>query len=184
MEGFLRDINYMIYIRYIYHNFDNASYYEDEFGIHVVDEMSHCSLYFTYDKVIELKKDECYYLHFEFVNMHNALRLFHDFMSYIRKPIEKHVLICCSSAMTSSYLCDLLNSYADEHNENIYFDCCAYNMIEDLRHKYDYILFAPQIAYQKVNYLHISNLDVILTNDYATYNCYRIIEFVKKKVEG
>ena len=185
MDDFLRDINYMIYIRYVYGSFDNISYHENEFGIRMSDKNSHCSFCFTHDKIVEFKRDNetPYYLHFEFITMNHALKLFRDFLSYIEIKKEIKVLLSCTSALTSSYLSHLLNKYSEKYNENIEFSYCSYFDLDKIYKKYDYVLLAPQLSYIKTNFAHIHNLHVISTNDYATYNCYKIIEFVKKKVE-
>ena len=185
MDEFLRDINYMIYIRYVCDSFDDISYHENEYGIRMTDKNSHCSFYFTNDKIVEFKRDNetPYYLHFEFVTMHYALKLFHDFLSYIKIRNKIKVLLSCSSGLTSSYFCHLLNEYNQKYNENIEFNCCSYFDLDKLYSKYDCVLLAPQLSYAKVDFAYIGNLYVIATNDYATYNCYKIIEFVKKKVK-
>ena len=182
MEDFLIEINYMIFIQYVYQSFENISYYEDDFGIHMYDKVNHCSLYFTDERIIEFKVEEesnMYYLHFEFVSMKNALSLLKDFKKHLCQLKEMKVLICCSNAMTSSYLCHLLNDYVKKSNEKMCFDFGSYTKIDELQSYYDCILLAPQIAHKRLLYMY-THLYVIETNDYATYNCHKIINFVKR----
>ena len=180
MDDFLRDINYEIFIKYVYQCVNCSFYKQDEYGITMVDENRHCSFYFTYDKVIEFKIDdgETYYLHFEFISLYEALRLYHDFISYLNDDICVRVLLCCSSACTSSYLADRLTCCTDKSKIDI--QACNINRMSDIYEQYDLILLAPQIHYRKREFMHLKNVVTIPTNIYATYDCDKMLDFIKK----
>ncbi len=115
MDVFLREINYQIFKRYVYYCLLKSKIKNNQFGTILIHNQLHCQIFFTNQFVIELSIEKnnkpFYYLHFEFIDFSNAIQLFHDFMEYLIPHDPIKVLICCSSALTSSYLVEELKKY-------------------------------------------------------------------------
>jgi PTS system cellobiose-specific IIB component len=182
MDEFLNDIQYAVFIQYVYQHLNQSTMTRDKFGILIENHDYHYTVFFTRNKIMEyqVKEEEniSYYLHCHFVNFLNATQLFHDFLTYLNKFIPLKVLICCSSALTSSYLVEGLKEYAQSHHENISYTACSYNRI--LEAEYDLILLAPQIGYLRKQLPKDMNIKVIPTQLYATYDYGKITDMIRE----
>ena len=112
---------------------------------------------------IEKDHQPYYYLHFEFVDFSNAIQLFHDFMEYLLPKKTIKVLICCSSALTSSYLVEKLKEYIQVNHENIDIEASSFHHIHEKGINNDLILLAPQVGYLSKKYANTFNVQVIPT---------------------
>lgn len=183
MDNFLNDIQYSIFIQYVFLHLPHSSLNSDDFGTSILYQEKGISILFLKSKIIEYKIEKegkiCYYLHCTFKNFYNATQLFHDFLEFLNRSLSLKVLVCCSSALTSSYLVEGLKEHVQTHYENIDFDACSYNCVAEKGATYDIVLLAPQISYLANQLPKNLNVKVIPTNLYATYNYDKIIDILK-----
>lgn len=187
MDVFLREINYQIFKRYVYYCLPKSKIKNNQFGTILIHNQLYCQIFFTNQFVIELSIEKnnkpFYYLHFEFIDFSNAIQLFHDFMEYLIPHDPIKVLICCSSALTSSYLVEELKKYIQKNHENINITASSFHHIYEKSKDNDLILLAPQVGYLAKKYACSFNIQVIPTNIYATYNYSKIVEMIKNAIK-
>ena len=149
MDAFLCDIQYALFIKYVYYHLNNVIVEKDNFGTYIVDGNDKYCIFFSHERIVEIKIEEPnYYLHFLFQDFLNANILFQDFCKFITPRKPKKILICCSSAMTSSYLKEKLEKSVKENGDNINFYACGVTDAMEKGKYMDLILFAPQVRYQ------------------------------------
>ena len=94
-----------------------------------------------------------FYLHFQLNDEEHAKKLFGQFQECMANtgPVSKiRVLLCCSSALTTSFFAQKLNQTSDLVNLPYTYAAVSYNRLYEVGVNYDFILLAPQIAfYQK-----------------------------------
>ena len=120
----------------------------------------------------------------EFIDFLNAIHLFHDFMEWLFPKKTIKVLICCSSALTSSYLVEELKEYIQKNHENIDIEASSFHHICEKGKDKQLILLAPQVGYLAKKYTSSFNIQVIPTNIYATYNYSKIVEMIKSSIKS
>lgn len=103
-------------------------------------------------RILSVKReDTIFYLHFQLGNHEHTEELFHEMMntlvSYTEEQTTK-ILLCCSSALTTSYFAEQLNSAAKLLALNYQFDAVSYEMVYEKGLYYNLILLAPQIGFQ------------------------------------
>lgn len=188
MDVFLREINYQIFKKYVYYCLPKSKLNDNKFGTLLINEQLHCQIFFTKQMVMELSVEKnnqpYYYLHYEFIDFLNAIHLFHDFMEWLFPKKTIKVLICCSSALTSSYLVEELKEYIQKNHENIDIEASSFHHICEKGKDKQLILLAPQVGYLAKKYTSSFNIQVIPTNIYATYNYSKIVEMIKSSIKS
>jgi cellobiose-specific phosphotransferase system component IIB len=103
-------------------------------------------------QITETKTGEnCFFLHFRDRDELHANELYEEMVQTLvslREKQKKHILLSCTSAMTTSYFALALQNAADALNENMYFDAVPLTELYEKGFDADVILLAPQIAYE------------------------------------
>lgn len=188
MDLFLSNINYLIYLKYVYYHFPIKSIIKHlDKRIVIQDKNEILQVTFWDNQVIELQvnddKQLNYYLHFEFNNFEKANKLFEDFVVFYSNSqlCQSRVLICCSGGLTSSYFAEGLKNYAKMNAINIQVEACSYTSINQNVDDYDLVLLAPQIHYLLPKYKQYANIELMPTNIYATYNYFKALNLIQNK---
>ncbi|NLH63310.1 MAG: ROK family protein [Erysipelotrichaceae bacterium] len=104
-------------------------------------------------RILSLKSEEnIFYLHFQLKEIHHAHELFHEMMTALLAYNEERmvkVLLCCTSALTTSYFAEQLNRAAKVLALNYIFEAVSYDRVYEKGLYYDMILVAPQIGFQE-----------------------------------
>lgn len=139
-------------------------------------------------KITNLKDDDIkFYLHFELLEESRAKELFNEMKTTLidlkDQQITK-VLLCCSSALTSSYFANLLNESAEFLKKDFTFDYTSLDQLYEVGVNYDIILFAPQIKYalpEAKEILSEQYVTDIPTKIFAAYDTSALIEMLRSK---
>ena len=90
------------------------------------------------------------------------------------------VLLICSSGMSSSVLVSNMQKYAAEENIPLEIEALGRDESSQIALKYDLILLAPQVRYQKERFLKATNhsipIDVIEPTSYGTLNGEKVVK--------
>lgn len=96
---------------------------------------------------------------------------------------ERNILLCCSSALTTTMFADMLEKYSEDNHLPYHFTAASIYDNETLSSQnYDLILMAPQVQYHtkdtaQMYHKRFLNID---PGDYASYNCRNIISRVQE----
>jgi len=104
-------------------------------------------------RILSIKSEEnIFYLHFQLNDRKHAEELFHEMMTALVSYNEEQtvkVLLCCTSALTTSYFAEQLNNAAKILSLNYIFEAVSYDRVYEKGLYYDIILLAPQIGFQQ-----------------------------------
>ncbi len=127
-----------------------------------------------------------FYLHFELTDLEHAKNLFREMMECFdkQKSSEKiRIMICCSSALTSSFFTTRIREISDYINKDYEFEAVSYNLLFEKGFDSDIVLLAPQIAFHLKEVKAVLKNAIVLkipVNVFATYDCHALIEMVDK----
>lgn len=140
-------------------------------------------------RILSLKTEETlFYLHFQLGDDKHAEELFHEMMSTLLAYDEEQtvkVLLCCSSALTTSYFAEQLNHAAKLLSLNYIFEAVSYEQVYEKGLYYDLILLAPQIGFQLKNIHNAMKEIPILTipaGIFGKYDTGALITLVQKTI--
>lgn len=140
-------------------------------------------------RILSLKTDETlFYLHFQLGDNKHTEELFHEMMSTLLAYNEEQtikVLLCCSSALTTSYFAEQLNHAAKVLSLNYIFEAVSYDKVYEKGLYFNLILLAPQIGFQ-MKKIHNAMKEIpILTipaSIYGKYDTGALITLVQKTI--
>lgn len=140
---------------------------------------------------IESKKTKeiIFYIHFQVNDMDHAKELFNEMMETLVKADEDshvRVLLCCTSALTTSFFAQKLNESAQVLSLNYSFNAVSYDLVFTEGLKYDVILLAPQAGYLEKKVKEAMANKPVMTIPAAIYGKYdtgALIELVKKIID-
>lgn len=141
--------------------------------------------------VMQTKDDKaCFYLHFELKELGYAKELFAEMLgSYIAlKDMGKtRILLCCTSAFTTTYFANKLNETAQFLALPLEFSAVSYDRVMRAAFDYDMVLLAPQVAFQEESIKRIfDDIPVIPVppSVFASYDAAGLIETVRRELEA
>ena len=126
-----------------------------------------------------------FYLHFELKDLLHAKELFEEMQAAIRKQhgaSTVKVLLCCSSALTTSFFKEKLNSAAEILSLDMTFDAVSYNNLFVEGYDASVILLAPQIGYEYDKVREVMKDKLVLkvpARLFASYDVSGVLDFVK-----
>ena len=153
-------------------------------GIHVLDDLLIAEMSVT-NKVTS---ETAFYLHFELKDLPHAKELFEEMIGTLRRQqgtATTKVLMCCSSALTTSFFKEKLNSAAELLKLDIKFEAVSYNNLFVEAHDANVILLAPQIGfeYQKVHDVLRDKIVIkVPASIFASYNISGVIDLVQEGI--
>lgn len=95
-------------------------------------------------------EDHLFYLHFQMHTLDHAMGLFEEMIESIQNAAHNttvHILLCCTSGLTTGYFAERLNDSSKLLSLNYEFTAVPYGELYRVASKYDIILLAPQISY-------------------------------------
>ena len=109
------------------------------------------------DDIVELRIDTfheetVFFLHFQLNKMERAQDLYiemEEAMRNLKDHDEKIIVLSCTSALTTSYYAELLNTAAETLSLKYKFYAFSYDKLAENATKADMILLAPQIHYMR-----------------------------------
>ena len=149
---------------------------------------------FTEDiyEIVELRitdrihEETKFYLHFEMNDLNHAKELFEEMLHCLydmRNDTKTKVLLCCSSALTTSYFAEKLNEAAEAIGFDCSFSAVSYNNVFEKAYENDIVLLAPQVSYLYPRACEIMKDKTILKVPpavYATYDASGIVTLVRE----
>ena len=132
--------------------------------------------------------EQIFYLHYEMTDYCQVVDLVNSFKNRMFCVCQKeyvvsdddtprNILLCCSTALTTSMFASLLQDFSDEHHLPYRFRSASIFDVKSLMEDYDIVLVAPQVrkctkeVASKCHHKFL-NMDIV---DYAEYNCNNII---------
>ena len=129
-----------------------------------------------------------FYLHFELKDLAHAQQLFQEMIYAVRKQkatSSRRILMCCSSAITTSYFKEKLNSAAKMLKLNMVFEAVSYNNLFVEGYEADIILLAPQISYEYEKVRDVLKDKMVLNippSVFAAYNVSEMLDFINRSI--
>ncbi|MCR5794452.1 MAG: ROK family protein [Solobacterium sp.] len=129
-----------------------------------------------------------FYLHFDLQDLERAKELFREMVSVLLKmkyAQKVRVLLCCTSAITTSYFTNRLNEVVDILKVEMEFHAVSYNDLFKKGYDNDVILLAPQVSYLTDMVGEIFRDKVVLSIPPAIFGAYdvnKLIRFVEKGI--
>lgn len=102
-------------------------------------------------RIINSKEENVFYLHFELNDLDHAKELFHEMRDCLDKQTSsetRHILLCCSCGLTTSFFTMKLNEAAETLGVDMEFTAVPYEKLFDEAGTKDAVLLAPQIGYR------------------------------------
>lgn len=180
---------------------DNAKKGKSSQSICFCKKNYHGKISFFEQNTIELTiedvttRENVFYLHFEIKNLKvliDNICTFFRFLNQTKNDKESknisfimdhqiNILLTCTTGLTTSYYAYLLEEYFQKKHLDITVDAVGYQELERIQNRYDYILVAPQIAYQYINLHERYGDKVILIDsyDFATGNIDSVLKNLK-----
>ncbi len=124
------------------------------------------------DEVVEFKIIEGneyepkFFLHFQPTHKEHAIELFYEFVDALEEfgnKQTKEILLCCTSAFTTSYFAECLNKEAQANDLNYSFNAVSVDHVYEAGVGKYAILLAPQIAYMQKELAPIMKDSIVLT---------------------
>jgi cellobiose-specific phosphotransferase system component IIB len=157
-----------------------TSYASGEVLIHKLDQFSIAELRLTSRK----DGQTVFYLHFELRDLVHAKELFREMilcLNSLKDRQKTRIIICCTSALTSSYFAEKMNETAAFMNQNEEFRAVSYDRLFEEGFESDLVLLAPQISflYKKASAA-LKNTKVvnIPAHIFGTYDAEGMLELV------
>lgn len=158
MDQFLQVINAGLFLEWVSHQ-DIMGYKKElkksSITFSKEERIGQYSLYpqsIFEETITDLKTHEItYYMHFQFINFLQAKNMYDEWMMCLGENEETpplRILLCCSSAMTTSFFASLMNEAALQLHKNCIVDATALSNLCDKAFQYDVLLLAPQVSYE------------------------------------
>lgn len=166
---------------------------------HYLNENLHGQIVVWNNRIVEeiitdRKTDEqVFYLHYEMEDCAQIKDLINNFKSRMfcvcqkeysisHDDTERNILLCCSSALTTTMFADMLQKFSNENHLPYHFSATSIHDSETLSQDFDLILMAPQVQHytkQTAERYHKKFLNMN-TSDFAQYNCRNIISRIQE----
>lgn len=148
-------------------------------------------LYIVVELMITDKEEgnDQFYLHFELNDLDHAKSLFLEMKECLRRLQEKpatKVFVCCSSAMTSSFFVNRLQTLSQTLRSKYEFVAISANRLASDDCEADIVLLAPQISYLYPKVKQRMKDTIVLkipTATFATYDCHALIEQIELQTQ-
>ena len=170
-----------------------------------IDEQNHFYRFYAQDAVGEVNlypqdtvemritdtrlNETKFFLHFGFTDLNRAKQLYNemcDVMHRIAEHRQRKILLCCTSALTTSYFAEKLNETAEVLNSGMQFEATDIHTMYQKAQNYDLVLLAPQAAYlyDQANQI-LRNIRVcrIPPDIFGMYDTSGLIAFARTKLE-
>ena len=137
----------------------------------------------------KITSEATFYLHFELKDLEHAKELFAEMVQAVLKlktASIKKILLCCSSAITTSFFKEKLISANELLSLDYEFDAVSYNRLFVKGYDADVILLAPQISYDYNKVREIMKDKIVLvipTQVFAAYDIAGLIEFISEGIK-
>ena len=153
---------------------------------------------FYEENIVELRintipDDEvAFFLHFQLLeedNYEHAQDLFYDMetaMRNLKKNKTYHILLSCTSALTTSYFAEVLNDAAEKTGTKYHFRAVSFDHIEEEGKNEDVILLAPQVHFERKKVQEMYPNKIIINipgTTFAKYNAGEMLGIVKEELE-
>ena len=148
---------------------------------------------FYEDDIVELRIDMIrdqtteFFLHFQLKDLKRAQDLYVEMEEAMRSLKDRqvvHIVLSCTSGLTTSYYAELLNAAVKTLNLNYEFKAVSYNRLESEMHGKDMLLLAPQVHFERKK-LQEKYPNVLVRNIPAqTFGKYDTGEDIFKEVTG
>lgn len=116
-------------------------------SMHTINGTEICEL-----RIVSIKTGRTpFYLHFELNDLSHAIDLFHEMTASLKKQSETrviHVLLCCTSGITTSYFTARMKDAARMMELPYAFEAVSYDHLFQKGTGADVILLAPQISWR------------------------------------
>lgn len=137
--------------------------------------------------------EQVFYLHYEMEDCDQIKDLVKSFQNRMfcvcqkeyeitEDPHERNILLCCSSALTTTLFADMLQKYSENNNLPYHFSATSIYDQNMLSQDFDLVLMAPQVQHhtkETAEKYHKRFLNMNPT-DFASYNCQNIISRVQE----
>lgn len=168
---------------------------EDNNGnIHLITDNAEGQISFYPQDIVELAiitakdQENVFYLHFRLDDLDHALSLFAEMrqtLLSLKKKKRIHVLLTCTSALTSSYFASELNTAAETLRLDYEFTAISFDRIYEKGFDYDVILLAPQVHFQYDRLKQIFRDTIVMkipTGVFATYQTGKMLRMLQDAV--
>ncbi len=133
-------------------------------------------------RVTTAEEESAFYLHFELQDLDHAEQLYTEMQQCILAASgneEKHILLCCSCGLTTSFFAMKLNEAAKSLDLKMDFEAVSYEKLYESSRTKDMILLAPQIGFQKKNAEKILTDKIILEIPVAIFSGYKVFDLIE-----
>ena len=133
-------------------------------------------------RVITGEDESAFYLHFELQDLDHAEQLYAEMQECLLEQSgnqQKHILLCCSCGLTTSFFAMKLNEAAKSLDLKMDFTAVSYEKLYDSSNGKDMILLAPQISFQLDNVKKILYDKVVMTVPTAIFSGYKVFDLVE-----
>ena len=140
-------------------------------------------------RITNLQEENVFYLHFELNNLDHAKELFVEMNECLGKQRSyetKHIVLCCSCGLTTSYFTMKLNDAAAALDLKMDFEAVPYDFLYEKAADKDAVLLAPQISYQYKNVCSVLKDKIVLkipVQIFSTYDGAAMITMLKEEFE-
>lgn len=153
------------------------------------------TIYHLEADIVELRitdkatNEDTFFLHFELQDETHAKQLFNEMVqSLIKQQAKKeyHILLSCTSGLTTSYFAEQLGEAARTMNLPYSFEAVSITDVYTAGKDKDMILLAPQVSYmrKKVSAVHHDKpVLVIPAGLFGTYNTGGVLDFVRENLQ-
>lgn len=157
MDEFLRDVNSLLYMKWIScMHYDHIKISGDHHELVLDNRFSRGSVILYPENIIEEEvvdkesNEVIFYIHFQMANMKHAKDLFEEMLDCINEnshqPLAK-ILLCCSGGLTTTLYAEKMSELATLEKLNYGIDATGFATLYEIGHDYDLILLAPQVSY-------------------------------------
>lgn len=169
----------------------------DENHIHIDHELAEgfVNIYHLDSDIVELRLnrkgdgEDIFFLHFELTDEDHAHELFREMIQTLLKQKEKrtlHVLLSCTSGLTTSFFAEKLNEAAATLSLDYEFAAVPYTKLYEKGFTQDVLLIAPQLAYKYNKIKEVFSKQLVLQipgTVFATYNAGDMITMLVREIE-
>lgn len=136
--------------------------------------------------VNKLNDENLFYLHFQIHTLDHAKNLFEEMQGVVESLTTRpktHILLSCSSGMTTGYFAEKMNQAAQLLNLSYEFSAAPYSNLYRMGCQSDAIFLAPQISYQVDairEALQHSCVYSIPPRIFASYDVQQFLDFIEE----
>ncbi len=198
MDDFFRNENIEIFKKWIYFQILNnqklllESYDDCHYKMCYKDKVAYLVIWpqGIIEETMSQGDKILFYLHYQFYNFYFAKDLFYRMIDKLTEEIvilDRNILLCCTSGMTTSFFADKMNKYCQLNQKLYHFQATSIYNLDELYQNYQFILIAPQLKYKiaelssKYTSASIQSIDSLV---FATYDCQSLLKQIEDFYEG